>query len=113
MSAPHFAAGHNRRMSDMANFTDQKPHTVTKKNLKGRWGGGRDGKYFRCGICGYRFKLGDIYRWILTNDIPGYGGNPLVCQKCDGPDVLDKWKSLVDEFNKIYNDDKFWKLRRS
>lgn len=94
---------------EMIYFTDQKPHEATVEDLNARWGGGKPGERFRCMLCGYKFKLGDIFRWVFTNDIPGAIGNPLVCQKCDGPDVREKWKKLNEEF---YRDQKFWWFRR-
>lgn len=81
----------------MASFTDGKPRIATQEDLQANWGGGRSGEYFRCCLCGYRFKEGDYWRWQYTNDIPGAGGNPLVCKKCDGPDVIEKWKQMHKE----------------
>jgi hypothetical protein len=67
-------------------FTDGKPTTVIEAHLRASWMGGKNGKYFRCAMCGYRFKLGDVFRFVFTNDMPKAGGNPIVCQKCDGHD---------------------------
>jgi len=86
-------------------FTNEKPVVATKEYCITRWMGGEGN--FRCGICGYKFKENDVFRWIYTNDLPGYNGNPLVCEKCDGPDVIERWKKLVDEFNSS----KYWYLR--
>lgn len=77
----------------MSSFTDQKPHLVTKEHLSAPWGGKRDGSNFRCGLCGYRFKEGDTFRWMFTNNTKAFG-NPFVCQDCDGPDALDRWKGM-------------------
>lgn len=49
-----------------------------------RWNCGKPGEKFRCALCGYTFVPGDIVRWQFTNDTPGAGGNPFVCQSCDG-----------------------------
>lgn len=89
-------------------FTDGKPWSARENDLRARWSFGKPGEAFRCGICGYKFKLGDIVRWMYTNNIPGYGLNPLLCEKCDGPDALEKWKAHVDEWNSVK--DKFWKF---
>ena len=80
-------------------FTDQKPFIVSEKDLKTRWGGGKPGEYFRCGLCGYRFCLGDTARWQYTNDTPEAWGNPMICEKCDGPreEIITKWKRMHEE----------------
>ena len=80
-------------------FTDQKARRVTQTDIDGRWGGGRPGEYFRCGFCGYKFKLGDSWRWIYTNDTSGAGGNPNVCEKCDDTkdNLIKKWKAMHEE----------------
>ena len=92
-------------------FTDQKPFIVTEEICNSRWSGGARGKYFRCNLCGHRFVLGDVVRWIYSNHVKGAGGNPLVCGKCDGPnsEVITKWKKLTEEFKS----DKFWWFRKS
>lgn len=89
-------------------FTTGKPFVATAEDCNGNWACKPNGERFRCGLCGYRFKPGDVVRWQYTNNIPGAGGNPLVCEKCDGPDVVKRWKALCDE----WNSDKFWHFRR-
>lgn len=91
-------------------FTNGKPRIATKEDCKAPWGGGENGKYFRCFFCGYKFKPGDYWRWQYTNDIKGAGGNPIVCEKCDdGPELTrKKWKKKCEEF---YSD-KWWWFRR-
>ena len=64
-------------------FTDGKPWIATEKDCKTAWSCGKDGKYFRCALCGYKFKPGDRVRWQYTNDVPGAHGNPFVCKDCD------------------------------
>jgi formate-dependent nitrite reductase cytochrome c552 subunit len=71
-------------------FTDQKSFVVTEKDLTALWGGYRDGRSFRCFLCGHFFGIGDTARWVYTNSTPGAHGNPFVCSKCDGPDVMDR-----------------------
>ena len=89
-------------------FTDGKPFAATNEDLKRSWSGGKDGKYFRCYLCGHRFKEGDIVRWQYTNDTPGAGGNPFVCVKCDGTreEIIEKWKQMHIEVRQ-----KFWWFR--
>ncbi len=89
-------------------FTDQKPFTVTKEILNYKWGGRSNGKHFKCYMCGHKFKIGDIVRWVYTNDMKGAGGNPLVCEKCDGSneDVRQKWEAMCMEYNSFKK--RFW-----
>jgi hypothetical protein len=92
------------------NFTNRLPFRATANDLTKPWSGGKNGVYFRCYLCGHKFKEGDIARWQYTNDTPGAGGNPMVCQACDGPrdQVIEKWRALNEE----YQHPKFWSLRR-
>lgn len=78
-------------------FTDQKPWIVTPEDCAADWGGGKGGKHFRCHMCGHKFEPGDTARWQYTNSTPGASGNPLVCVKCDGPDVVERWKAMCTE----------------
>lgn len=80
-------------------FTDQKPFKVTAEDIKKPWSGGINGEYFRCGLCGHRFQVGDTARWQYTNNIPGAGGNPMVCERCDGTkdQVAEKWMQMHAE----------------
>ena len=82
----------------MHSFTSGLPMIATKNDTLAHWGGGKPGEYFRCGFCGYKFREGDYWRWVYTNDTPGAGGNPFVCQTCDGPrvDLLARWKAKYD-----------------
>lgn len=89
-------------------FTDGKPFVATAEECKYSWSCGPRGLYFRCYLCGYRFKVGDVVRWQFTNNIPKAGGNPLVCANCDGPDVIEKWVALCAEAKS----DKFWWFRK-
>lgn len=45
---------------------------------------------FRCHLCGHQFQVGDLFRGILNRK-----GNALVCGKCDGPDVVQRWEAHV------------------
>jgi hypothetical protein len=80
-------------------FTDGKPFLATESSCQARWSGGKPGEHFRCGFCGYKFVPGDTVRWQYTNDIPGAGGNPLVCIGCDQPyeQLIKSWKSMHAE----------------
>lgn len=81
-------------------FTNGKPRIATAEDLKRPWGGVRDGSRFRCYLCGHRFAVGDVYRWQYTNSVPGTSGNPFVCEACDGPDVVARWKAMHDEWER-------------
>lgn len=66
-------------------WTSGEPFVVTERDLRLRWNCGKPGEYLRCAFCGHKFQPGDIARWVYTNDAKGAGGNPFVCQTCDGP----------------------------
>jgi len=91
-------------------FTDQKPHIATEETCQAPWGGHRDGSHFRCCLCGHRFKPGDTYRWQCgsghTYEFEGrtYGTrNFLVCQSCDGDDVIGRWIEQLKDWMR-----RFW-----
>lgn len=86
---------------------DGRPWQVTEEDLRKPWYGGKNGKFFRCCMCGHKFELGDVARWQYTNSTPGASGNPLVCAKCDGPDVVQRWASMRKE---AY--ERFWYFTR-
>lgn len=89
----------------MSNFTDGLSLIATEKHVNAPWSG--DKKNFRCGFCGYKFVVGDYFRWIFTNDINGAGGNPLVCKACDtgnNVEMREKWCAKWAE----WNSGKFW-----
>lgn len=71
---------------------NQQPQIANVSDINNRGGCTESGNKtnFRCYLCGYVFTVGDYYRRV---DASGFGlTNPLVCAKCDGPDVLDKWR---------------------
>lgn len=78
-------------------FTDGKQRIATEKDLNTLWGGRVNG--FRCMMCGYKFKVGDKWRWVYTNDMYGSSGNPIVCERCDGTDkeVRRRWQRKWEE----------------
>ena len=65
----------------MANFT-QDFVIATEKTCKASWSCIPDGEAFFCAFCGHDFIPGDEYRMVYTNDLSGYGGNPLTCGGC-------------------------------
>jgi len=84
-------------------ITDQKPHIATLEDTISNWACGRNGKYFRCYLCGHKFQVGDQYRFVFGKT----RCNLLVCEKCDTGDVLAKWDNHYLEWNKLKNG-KFW-----
>lgn len=101
-------------------FIDGKPLIATEDDCKARWNGSSPGECFRCGLCGYRFKVGDIWRCLYTNGetdtfvcnkkrFAKYSGNPLVCVKCDGVDIMQRWKAKCDE---MYSDRNWFFVQR-
>ena len=75
-----------------ASFTDGKPRVATVENLAARWNGRPNGEHFRCRLCGPRFKVGDVWRFVYSNfeGSPFRWGNFFVCVTCDGADVLEQ-----------------------
>ena len=80
-------------------FTDQKQRTVTAEDLRANWSGHKDGSRFYCRLCGNQFKIGDLFRWVYAGSI--HRVNLLVCGKCDGPDVLERWKKWWQEWEHL------------
>jgi hypothetical protein len=91
-------------------FTDQKPRKATEEHLKARWGGGHPGEKFRCYLCGQKFQVGDVWRWVYGNnrkvidpDGKTWGVcNFIVCEDCDGDDVLDRWVKRNEEAHRYF-----------
>lgn len=97
----------------LASFTDGVRRLATPDDVGRRWSGGRSGENFRCYLCGHRFQLGDGWRWQYTgafsfehNGRKRGVSNFLVCDACDGPDVIERWAALHREFSSP----KFWAL---
>ncbi len=86
-------------------FTDQKPRITTLEDLHAPWEGYPDGSHFYCKLCGYSFMEGDTWRWVFVGErsLP----NLLVCQGCDGEDILEKWAAWWAEWESL----KIGKLR--
>ena len=80
------------------NFTDQKPRIATRRDCEASWGGAKGGKRFRCYLCGRKFKPGDVWRWVYSK---GKYRNFLVCEECDGDDVLQRWHELNERWYEL------------
>ena len=95
-------------------FTDGKPRIATEQECKAGWCGCKAGEHFRCYLCGYKFKIGDYWRCVFTNRPgvdPDASGNPLVCEKCDTSDVIERWAALARKFREMIDAPENWKLK--
>lgn len=70
-----------------------KPFTVLTEHMMQPWSGYKDGRMFRCHMCGDFFKPGDTARLVWCNEIKEaidagvHCGNVLVCTYCDSPNI--------------------------
>jgi len=90
----------------MSNIFRNELRPATEQECKARWSCAKPGENFRCGFCGHKFQIGDLWRGLYTNDMAHAGGNPLVCECCNADneslrkDWLDKcvtWKAFINE----------------
>lgn len=83
---------------------DGERREATERDCNAPWSG--DKRNFRCGFCGYRFKKGDGWRIVYTNDMNKAPGNPLVCDKCytDKDDTRQRWAEKWAQFR----EDEWW-----
>jgi hypothetical protein len=88
-------------------WTDQTPQVATEEHLQLCWSGGRPGERFRCYLCGYKFVLGDTWRFVFDNGGSG-SGNFLVCEICDCDDIRDRWKLHCEAGRRKY----WWMFRK-
>ena len=90
------------------NWTNGQPFIVTEAHMSMPWSGFRDGRMFRCHMCGEFFKPGDVARFVLCNGVKEAReagvrcGNVMVCSHllvdvapgqlitCDGPDIFQR-----------------------
>jgi hypothetical protein len=76
-----------------SDWTNGTPFTITDEHMTQPWSGYRDGRTFRCHMCGAFFKPGDTARFVWCNGIKEaqaagvHCGNVMVCAACDGPDI--------------------------
>jgi hypothetical protein len=93
----------------MTSFTNGLTRQATEEDCKAPWLGGKNGAYFRCRLCGYKFKVGSAFRWVFANfeASPSRCGNFLVCEVCDGEDVLNRAAKQEETFSSA----QFWFLR--
>jgi len=76
-----------------SDWTNGKPFVVTDEHVTMPWSGYRDGRMFRCHLCGTFFKSGDVVRLVWCNGVKEaraagvHCGNVMVCCPCDGQDI--------------------------
>lgn len=97
-------------------FMDGLRRVATQKECTTKWNGAPAGRDFRCYLCGHHFQVGDGWRWQYVGPLGDKGPvidgkrygccNFKVCDKCDGPDVIDRWVALHNEFHAP----RFWAL---
>lgn len=85
-------------------WTNGLPRVATEKDCATSWSGGKNGKYFRCSLCGHKFAVGDVWRWVYANDGSCPGGNFMVCQSCDGPDVKERRADWMRRFGWMFHE---------
>lgn len=94
-------------------FTDGQPRIATEEDCAAKWSGGRNGIFFRCKVCGHRFVVGDVWRFVYMTSGDGVIGgmgipNALVCGACDGPDVrariVEHWREAVTRFWHLFDE---------
>lgn len=91
-------------------FTNQKPFVATEEQCRAPWGAVDNGVRFRCYLCGHKFVVGDTVRWVYGNSpSPGIRayGNILTCVECDGPNIMERFARLMEEFEALA-DGRFW-----
>lgn len=79
------------------------PWIADEADCQTSWSGGKNGKYFRCYLCGHKFIPGDRVRVVYSNNTPAHG-NPKVCENCDAGDeeVLAEWQRMHNEAKTKY-----------
>jgi hypothetical protein len=98
----------NLKFKEIESFTNGKPRIATEEDCKARWGTNRNRHGFRCRLCGHKFQVGDVWRFVLANftGSPLKYGNFLTCIACDGPDVVSRAAA-----QEIEAETRFWWFR--
>lgn len=105
-------------------FTDQEPRVATDKDVNLPWSGNKAN--FRCPFCGHRIKEGETWQFLYTNDLPGCGGNPLVCDHCIASAkeeaartgttrnavLRERWQRKCAQWHEIMDDPQWWWFRK-
>lgn len=98
--------------SERSDWTNGKPFTVTDEMMSQPWSGYRDGRMFRCHMCGEFFRPGMVARFVWCNGIKAaqdagvHCGNVMVCAACDGPDIF----ARLAEHGRI-GKERYWSLQ--
>lgn len=84
-------------------FIDGKPRTATEEDCKACWTTSeKPGERFRCYLCGYKFVVGDYWRFVYANGTEGSMGNFLTCKDCDGENVLQTYIERCNMLRKSF-----------
>lgn len=69
---------------------------------------------FRCYFCGHKFKIGEKFRAIFTNDTDA-PGNPLTCETCNNSTPLMRtwWRCLSIEAKELKEGRLWWFFRQA
>ena len=81
-------------------FRNQIQRVATEEDINAPWSGVKGGKHFYCYLCGYKFQIGDKWRWVNTA-YRSHRSNLLVCEECDGPNVLECWEVWWKEWESL------------
>jgi hypothetical protein len=89
--------------NDPNHWTKNVPQIATKEHCSIPWNGGKNGKYFRCYLCGHKFVPGDNWRFIYGKNVCR---NIFVCRECDGPDeeLRQKFADIEKKYSWIWID---------
>jgi hypothetical protein len=96
---------------DKQGFTNGRLRIATEDDVQTNWGSHGIGRAFRCCLCGHKFKVGDVWRWVYTNSsyLKGVKGNAFICQGCDMSD-----EAIIQALHVRYEvlmDEEFWWFR--
>jgi hypothetical protein len=87
-------------------FTNQKQRVATEHDVNARWNFGKPGERFRCYLCGKKFIVGDLWRWVCTSGLGVI--NLMTCDSCDGPDVKERFVAANVELRERF----WWAINR-
>lgn len=95
-------------------FTNGKPFFVNAVEMSYAWSGARDGRNFRCQVCGRFFGVGDYAIFVYANGSgsPAKCGNFLACSTADGPVHGTKAEMLtaIADAEKLIDERYWWAL---
>jgi predicted RNA-binding Zn-ribbon protein involved in translation (DUF1610 family) len=84
------------------NILDGQRHVAEEETCKLPWMGEKNGKLFKCGMCGHKFQPGEGFRFQMMKK----HGNILVCDECDTSDIKRDWEEMGIRWEQIQK--KYW-----